>query len=1233
MAWTPTPEQEIAVSERDRTLLVSAAAGAGKTSTLIRRIITTLTDPDGKGDLSRMLIVTFTRAAAAELRERISDALSAAMASGTRTAHLSRQLLALPTAKISTIDSFCLDLIRAHAGKLGISPAFRLADGAENKLLLSSIMNRLIEDCYDGTVDGVSPEAFVALADCLATGKGVSKIDEVLLSLYDKVRNYGRSYHLIEDAAKLLSDGIGKEPFDTPWGRYIKKRTEGKLSAFPARLHEILPRAAADDLIGKKYPDLIASDLDAVNTLLRAVSDGDYTATKAAFEGVKKMRTPTVPGASGYPPAEEVKELHNALHKEIAALRTKFYLYTAEEWGDVLAALSEKAALTARLLAVFSERVDAEKRRRGMLSFSDLSRYAYLLLCEEGGGKTPLAEEMSRDFDYIYVDEYQDVNEVQHRIFEALAHPRARFMVGDVKQSIYGFRGAQPHIFASLREEFPDYDHCGEGDAAVLSLAANFRSDPAVLHFVNRIFGRHMEGGLAKAIGYVEEADRLNPKKPETGERVRVALFGDESYDPSDAPISEGEEDTALDASPATVAGAAEADYVADEIARLLGSNLNGRTLAPGDFAILTRTREAAGRFVLALSARGIKCEQEADDAFFLKPEILLLLSLLNTIDNPRRDVYLAGLLLSPLYGFSMDDLITVRNETRADGDGMPLYEAILAYYAKHPSDARITRFLSDLDRYRRMAEGCPAHTLIWQLYRETGLLSAVGAGADGESAARRASLLLFYDYARRFEASSYRGLYNFISYITQAIAQNESIEETGAKTARPDTVRVMTMHQSKGLEFPVCFVCDCGHSFNLTDSHDRALFDRDYGLAVKLRDKSGYGILKNPVYNVISSLTVDRAVEENLRLFYVALTRAVDRLYVTATVKDAEKQLQKRQPTDVPLDETVTYACRTHADLLFTALGVDSSYDLFVDGSPFLPVASVAAAEAQAASADAAHPEKTCADGETELAPTFDQAQVAAYAKTLEERFSFVYPDAHLSKIAGKYAVSQLHPRALDESEAEIEECPLAIPDETEEGEAPQKRTVPRFLGGEQNNAAQKGTATHLFMQFCDFARTGKMGVKDELDRLVCERFLSPEDAALVRVREVEQFLKTSLFTALTEKGARLWRELRFHARFAASAFVEDESLKATYEKETVLVQGVMDAVLETASGKLWLIDYKTDRVKGEEELRVRHATQLSYYTAACRDIFGRLPDRVLIYSLALGRAIDLPVTLPAGI
>ena len=1276
MAREWTPAQAAAIDERDRTLLVSAAAGSGKTATLTERIIRTLTDPEKKGDISRMLIVTFTRSAAAELRVRISAALNEAMAQNGYSAHLSRQLLLLPGARISTIDSFCLDLVRANAAQIGLSPAFRLADPAEDRLLLDSAMNRLIEDCYEGTVDFCDGNAFCALVDCLTGSRGDKGLSELLLGLYDKTQGFARAHYVIADMADTLVTAAENAPFLTPWGSYLRDRTAEIADAWITRYEEQNARLALDEHASVGYLPAFEADLADLRAFRRALN-GDYTAARSALSAFRKPGLRSLRGDKKSTEATRAQQMRESFYSAIKKLRERSFAYTEEEWRATLPALGEKVGLIGRILAVFGDRVWEEKKRRGICSFNDLSHGALRLLMDGQGNPTPLAAEIGRDLDAVYVDEYQDVNEVQHRLFELIANPRTRFMVGDIKQSIYGFRGAQPEIFARTRQAFPTLEKAGEeSPAASLSLSKNFRSLPPVLAFTNLVFGRLMEG-VGAHIDYREEEDKLIPGRHSEAipPRVTVALFDKDqgknletnclfneskraeekkTNATSDDVDEYDEEEEAVGDTPD-----AEAEYVAKTIHELLssGRRIGDRLLCPGDIAILLRRGAPGERFVKALSAYGIRAETASKRGFFLNPEILLALSLLNVVDNPRRDVYLAGLLRSPLYGFSMDDLIAIRRTADASPDhrGCSLYEALCLYNVSNPDFEKGHRFLEALATYRRMAEGQPVDRLIWQLYRETGLLSLAGADKNGSPAARRANLMLLYDYARRFEASSYRGLYNFINYINEAIERGQSIEEGHPQSERMDTVRIMTIHQSKGLEFPICFLSDCGAGFMKRDAQGTLLFSRSLGCGLKLRDRTGLARIMNPVYHAISESILAAAIEEEMRILYVALTRPRDQLFVTATIRDPHAAVEKALDRHLPLSAAEAYACRSFAEMILAAAAGDPSYDLIFPAEHGENEGTRVLQNGEAAQ-------------EQNAATEINADEVTAAVAILSDRFAYVYPHKHLTDLPGKMSVSRLYPTVLDEGEAEAPPVPgipqggvneaevdtrvspmdeISLPDTLYLQDPDRAEDIaqdiadsangylPRFMGGERDSAARAGTATHLFMQFCDFARLRREGAEAELARLTEQRFLSEEDAALVRLYEIKRFVGSTLLDALTG-GGRLYRELRFHARMPAAAFTADPEKKAVYEGETVLVQGVMDGVLVRPNGEIWLVDYKTDRLTAEErrspdaaakKLCARHALQLSYYAEACRQIFGKRPDRVMIYSLPLGDTIDVPV------
>ena len=1306
MAKVWTDEQTAAFSERKKTLLVSAAAGSGKTATLTERILRTLTDPSEAGDISRMLVVTFTRAAAGELRTRIARELSRAISEGARTAHLSRQLLLLPAAHISTIDSFCLDLVRAHAVRLGLSPSFRLADAAENRLLLESLMDRLLDEAYAGTLSSVDSEDFLLLADALAGKSGDHELLEILLSLYDSTRGFTRSYHILSDMARLLAESIGSEPFSTLWGGYIRTKARDELESYLRRYREALSDIAADEAACAKWYDGYYGEEQDLLGALDAARHG-YTPLREALSCLKKHKIAALPESKKTEATRRAQAMRDEYFKAVKDLGTRFFAYEEAEWSPMLSALSRHVGALSALLEEFGTRVEREKRRRGVLDFADVAHAAYALLYEDGQ-KTPLAREMAASYDYVYVDEYQDVNELQHRIFEAISPERGRFMVGDVKQSIYGFRGAQPELFAKTRTDFPPYERDDGAPAASLSLSRNFRSFAPILSFVNLIFGGLMQTGLGAHIGY-EENDRLIPglTTPPDAYPVTVALFS--KAEAEEGGGAEGEPPVAEDASTEDgeegLASRAEVDYVADTVSALLknGKKADGTPLRAGDFAILVRGNAAFEPFASALEARGIPVERPHKKGFFLNPEILLALSLLNVIDNPRRDVHLAGLLRSPLYGFTMDELIAVRRRADSDPDhaASTLYEALVLYAGENPSFEKGRCFLDQLAAFRRMAEGSPVDRLLWHLYRETGLLAIAGADKEGEPERRRANLMLLYDYARRFEASSFRGLYNFIAYINDAIERGQSIEEKGETDVASDAVQIMTMHHAKGLEFPVCFVSDTGRKLHLSDASAPLVFDRDYGCALSMRDPTGYARLRNPVYRAISSVITERQLEEEMRILYVALTRARERLYVTGTLTtDVGRAFERACVRNATFGRREAYACRSFAEMILAVAAEDRSYLLFGDGEllkePYADLLPFAKGDRPfSVGSDPAKRDEASAD----KAFSADE-EVSRAREILRARFEREYPYRYLTDLPTKLSVSRLYPTVLDGAETDTptlsagEDAPPSgregtppVPTKADTGatptaeeglfaefcfvdeygatrvfrvgedgrtsllgeerapsvqsssdRAPKSRYLPRFMGGMTDEGAARGTATHLFLQFADFSALARNGAEAELSRLLEERFLTKEDGALVRLGEVAAFTQSRLFAAIAEGGV-LYRELRFHVRLPAAAFTADPARKEAYAKESVLVQGVMDGVLLRPDGELWLFDYKTDRLTAEErkdrtlaeeKLRTRYRSQLSYYAAACRSIFGRSPDRVMIYSLALGDTVEVDGLLP---
>ena len=1185
--WTEA--QSRAIRERNRTLLLSAAAGSGKTATLTQRVIESITDPDHPTDVTRLLVVTFTNAAAGELRDRISGAIAETLKVSPGNLRLAKQLLLLPDADICTIDGFCRKLIRDHTVELGLAPDFRIGDEAEVDCLMRSVMEQLVARAYEGEEHFASEESFCRFADHLVSSKSESALVDILCLLYEKTDGFPSGVGFYRDYADFVKTQISLPPEKTPWGKRLCHSAAALASEY--RLAFSSARAAMEGSpdAEAKYCPAADGDIAYLERLTEAAEAG-YEATRLCLStykpiSLKSIREPSEE-TEGF---KELRARFKEKHKDLVA----HFLYTADEWTPFLAEFAEVTSCLAELLIRFDELFSMEKRRRNLLSFGDLEHFALSLLTDEKGDPTPLAREIGSRYDAVYIDEYQDVNSVQHSIFEAIAGERNRFMVGDIKQSIYSFRLAEPDIFASLRAAFPPLDEAGDSPAASIFMSENFRCDETVIDFVNAVFDRLL-GVAGESIGYRPE-DRLTFAKArvEGAEPTPavLAVFHKEKARSSDDEDGESAERETVDPEPL---------WIADEIERLLdGQRLaSGKPIEPSDVAILLRsTKSRASVYRDALRARGIPAVSEDKDDFFLNPEILLALCLLNSIDNPRRDIHLTGLLLSPLYRFLPEELLMIRRESEKS---IPLYDALVAYVDRHPDFEKGAHFLSRLAFMRESAEGMPIDRLLLLLFSETGLL-AVG-GADGRGG--RQNLLLLYHYARSFAASSFKGLYQFIEYVNEIIRNKRTFRSVGESTADKNAVRIMTIHGSKGLEFPICFVADCGKSLRPKDLRNSWLFDGKLGFALMLRDRSGFARVNNPIRLAVSDAIAEKTAEEELRLLYVALTRARERLYVTGCVsanQSFDNFLAKCRLSHRTLSGSAVRDAASYLEWVLSALGEDGGGVARALIDP--PFSEMGAALEEKKSAEATLGEDP------------------ALVEELRRRFSFVYPHAHLGKLPGKLSVSRLSPSVLDGSDdiAKLYEAPK----EDEKSKKPPR--LPLFYGGEDPAiGAKRGTATHEFLQFCDFVRLKEKGAEAELERLLAERFLAPYKAKLVRLDEIERFRAAPLLDELLS-AKRIYRELRFHSMLPATLFTKEEELRERMDGRCVLVQGVIDCLYESASGELVLVDYKTDRVDrknpedAKQTLILRHREQLLYYAMAIRRMLGRTPDRILLYSLCL--------------
>jgi len=1176
-----TDEQRLAIDTRDRTLLVSAAAGSGKTATLTERIIQSLLDEENPENINEILIVTFTKAAVAELRDRIGAAIKAAIKKNPENERLRRQLALLPSAKIQTIDSFCVDILRKNCDKVGVSPLFRIPDEAEAKLLSISTMEKLIDAVYEGLLPEVaSAEEFEVLADGLTSSKAMNDLAEIFISIYENLRSNEAGVDSLIDLVNEYQLSCGEDVSASRPIAYAILR----IHAMAEHYKRLFERAECElgEVYDKneKFVMMCRGDVAFTKALLEADSYREICEVLFGDLQVQKAKL----SVSSNEAMRFAVRLRAELDSDVEYFKEKIFFLSEEELTALYIRLHKQLLVLHRFISRFDRDFREEKRRLAICEFSDIERYTYECLYD--GAPTETARAEAARYSSIYIDEYQDVDGIQNRIFESISKGGNRFMVGDIKQSIYGFRGAKPEIFADMKRRFSDLHDSAPGSDTVLFMSKNFRSELPIISFANEIFDK-LFSLAGDSIGYREE-DRLTLGKKE----------------------SQGLRYPEIHVLP-KVSGSANHDFEPSFIANMVRELIENETLSCGkrisasDVAVLLRSDKGRGaKFARALDGAGIDAFVPGTKSFLLCEEVLLALCILNSVDNPRKDIYLAGLMRSPLFDFTADELVRIRRGSRSD----TLYGALVEYCEKNGDYLHGREFIAALKKYRYISEGLSVDEVIDRLYRETGIMAL--SSEEGKK-----NLTLLYEYARSFESSSFKGLYNFIRYINDVIADGVRFDER-RESSDAKAVKIITVHSSKGLEFPIVFLADAAKAVGRRENGRLAYAD-GFAISTVLRTESGLAVLQNPVNNIIADYKAQCDFEEDLRVLYVALTRAKERLFVVGTST-------KKNMND--LKEDVEFIKKTL-----------SSYSVYKLPSYLISVLAATGVSARTEWHDYERATDWEEAGEKLEKSKKNSGAVPSVSKEeLLFRFGFKYPREHLTRLPEKMAVSYLYPTVLDGTES----APLYEILNTGRGKGvkikPKRKVLPLFMSdSDPDDSAKRGVATHLFMQFCDLERLSEFGVKEELHRLVSERFISEQDKERVRIDEIELFLKSELLSEM--RGAKkIYRELRFNVKLPAARFTGDPEKREAYEDRAVLVQGVIDCIIEREDGELILVDYKTDRLSGRElsdkalaaqKLTRSHASQLSYYKMAVEKMFGKTPLSVLVYSLPLGDTVEINV------
>ena len=1178
-----TKDQLTAIQNRGGALLVSAAAGSGKTAVLVERVITRLTDPDDPVDIDRLLLVTFTNAAAAEMRERIGRALGEAAAQNPRDARLRRQLFLVHRAKITTVHALCLSLAREQAAALGIAPDFRLMDENEGKILRAEVLEETLDAAYER-----GDEGFLALCEQLAAGRDDKKLGEVILSTYEKIQAHPDPRAFLAQ----VREGLYARGMDTPHGRVLLAQARAAAEHGAAFLRMAADEVAGIDELAGAYLPALTSDLHQAERLLDALRGGDWDTCVESARSISFDRLKAVRGFEDKALLEEIKAMREEWKTAAKAIRDRWLTVTAAEAEYDRGLTAPALAALCDMVNAFDNAFSAAKRARNAADFGDLEHFAVRLLYE-GGQPSPLAKTLAAGYAEIAVDEYQDTNAVQDAIFRALSQNETNlFMVGDVKQSIYGFRLADPSIFLEKYRAFADADTAQDGAPRRVILGQNFRSRAAVLDACNYLFSAVM-GETVGDLAYTDrEALHLGadyyPDADNPCYRTEVLLVDAANL---------GEDDDAPDKT------ALEARLAAARIRQLLDKGFpvtdkdTGalRPVTPGDIVILLRSPKTKARtFIAALEQAGVSASAEERGGLLETAEVGTMASFLSVIDNPRQDVDLIGVLRSPLIGFTEQELADIRLVDRQ----VSYYDALLAARADFP---KVEAFLQRLDYLRAFACDQPVYRLLWEIYDQTGALGLYGALPNG--AQRQSNLLAFFERARAFEAQGFRGLFAFVRLLRGMQETGEDFQTVGAETTG-GAVRILSIHKSKGLEFPVVIVADCAKQFNESDLREPVLVHQKLGFGAKCRDRDR-GLQYDTAERTALAVQLRREmVSEELRVLYVALTRAKEKLIITCASGTLQKSLEKwaRLAALDALPQYAMGAVRAPLAWIVAPLlrhpctrALREAYGLEVPEH---------GTDCSAFSVRVYQPEELAAPEAGEIL-RFTEAETAGYAV----KPYLDYPHACLADLPSKLTATGVG-RGYRADEA-AEETP------------PPRREVrlraPLFLQEERRlTPAEVGTAHHLFMQFCDFsAASAPGGVARELERLTDKRILSPAQAKAVDASKIEAFFTSDLYSGLMARHP-VRREFKFSVLVPAARYFP---AAADAPGEKVLLQGVIDCLIDTPEGYV-ILDFKTDRVSeaGLAARAAQYGPQLDAYALAVREIFDRPVRGCVLYFFQTG-------------
>ncbi|WP_221563686.1 helicase-exonuclease AddAB subunit AddA [Alkalihalobacillus sp. TS-13] len=1231
-----TDEQWHAITARGEDILVAAAAGSGKTAVLVERIIRRLTDHDGV-DVDRLLIVTFTNAAAAEMRKRIGIALEKALKEKPGSLHLRRQLTLLNRASISTLHSFCIEVLRKYYYQLDLDPNFRIADETEAELIRQEVLEELLEEEY-GREDN---EPFFDLVDRFSNDRGDDEIQNMIIRLYDFSRSYPWPEQWLEQMGGKYSKSEQVETIEElSWTNELVQDVQLQLRGMLELLEQAKQWALLPGGPGPYYDTLLEDE-----QMVRNLIESGTVSWQKVYETFQENKFSRLKACKGdeYDEAlkERVKSIRDRVKKQVEGLQEELFSRSPKSFITHIRELAPVMQTLIKLVKSFSVRFQSAKKEKGLVDFSDLEHFCLEVLTGEGSSEKRLvpsqaAQEYRQKFIEVLVDEYQDTNLVQESIVQLVTKEQEEgsnlFMVGDVKQSIYRFRLAEPTLFLDKYKRFYESD---PGEGVRIDLSKNFRSRRDVIDSTNFLFKQIMNETVGE-IEYDEAAKlRLGADYPENEQAATELVLIDRSEEDEEDDDIENLESIQL-----------EARWMANRIQQLIGHNeeqqpyqvYDGklkqyRPIEYRDIVILLRSTSTIAPILQEeFKKQSIPAYADLSTGYFEAVEVSVMLSLLQVIDNPYQDIPLASVLRSPIIALTGEELAEVRI---ADKKGS-YYEAVMAFKKlAEPSPAleKIEFFYKKLQEWRTKARQGDLSDLIWQIYRETGYYDYVGGMPGGQQ--RQANLRALYDRARQYENTSFRGLFRFLRFIERMRDQGKDLGTARALGEQEDVVRIMTIHKSKGLEFPVVFLANLNKRFNEMDLRGGFLLHKEIGFGAKFmnpKHRISYPTL--PQLAIQKRLRMEMVAEE-MRILYVALTRAQEKLILLGAARDLDKQvtqwehLVSRKGWLLPDFERAS--AKSYLDwigpavirhpsmeLLRNRVGSGSAIDEDLTQTQhrwalsILPSRDIVVTD-----------EEKAEDKSTRLEQIKSWEQVDTEGSSdVTESLSWRYPYQLTERHMSKQSVTELK-RNL-ETRDEYGDTSFVRQFRNSLGERP------NFMQEKSLNAAERGTAMHLVMQHLTKPENiSKETIVETVAKLVNDELLTEEQADAIDFVSIERFFKSELGEQI-QTCTSVHREVPFSLALPAGDAYSDWSGSLD---EHVLVQGVMDCVIEEDDGFI-LLDYKTDAIKNRFEnfekarpvLERRYQVQLEMYANAIEQIWKKPCKKKYLYFFDGGHLLRLP-------